>query len=115
MNERVTHGLTFTAGYTYAHAFDMAPGEINEIIPQDSTNRNAEYGSGVLDVRHRFTLEGTYGLPGKKSPGQILQGWAVSSATQIWSALPWSPLDPTDDISGTGEAQDRWDLRIRVP
>lgn len=110
LNERVTHGLTFTAGYTYAHAFDMAPGEINEIIPQDSTNRNAEYGSGVLDVRHRFTLEGTYELPGRKSPGQLLQGWAVSSATQIWSALPWSPLDPTDDISGTGEAQDRWDL-----
>ena len=110
LNERVTHGLTFTAGYTYAHAFDMAPGEINEIIPQDSTNRNAEYGSGVLDVRHRFTLEGTYNLPGKKAPGQILQGWSVSSATQIWSALPWSPLDSTDDIGGTGEAQDRWDL-----
>jgi hypothetical protein len=110
LTERVTHGLTFTAGYTYAHAFDMAPGEINEIIPQNSTNRNAEYGSGVLDVRHRFTLEGTYALPGRKGDGQLLEGWAVSSATQIWSALPWSPLDPTDDISGTGEAQDRWDL-----
>jgi hypothetical protein len=110
LNERVARGLTFTAGYTYSHSFDMAPGEINEIIPQDSTHRNAEYGSGVLDVRHRFTLEGTYALPGKKSPGQILQGWVLSSATQIWSALPWSPLDPTDDISGTGEAQDRWDL-----
>ncbi len=110
LNERVTHGLTFTAGYTYSHSFDMAPGEINEIIPQNSTNRNAEYGSGVLDVRHRFTLEGSYALPGKKSPGQMLQGWVVSSATQIWSPLPWSPLDPTDDISGTGEAQDRWDL-----
>ena len=110
LNERVAHGLTFTAGYTYAHAFDMAPGEINEIIPQDSTNRNAEYGNGVLDVRHRFTLEGTYALPGRASPGQMLQGWVISSATQIWSALPWSPLDPTDDISGTGEAQDRWDL-----
>jgi hypothetical protein len=110
LNQRVTHGLTFTAGYTYSHSFDMAPGEINEIIPQDSTNRNADYGSGVLDVRHRFTVEGTYALPGKKSPGQVLQGWVVSSATQIWSGLPWSPLDPTDDISGTGEAQDRWDL-----
>jgi len=110
LHERVTHGLTFTAGYTYSHSFDMAPGEINEIIPQNSTNRNAEYGSGVLDVRHRFTLEGTYALPGKKSFGQILQGWVVSSATQIWSPLPWSPLDPTDDIGGTGEAQDRWDL-----
>lgn len=110
LNERVAHGLTFAAGYTYAHAFDMAPGEINEIIPQDSTNRNAEYGNGVLDVRHRFTLEGTYALPGRPSPGQMLQGWVISSATQIWSALPWSPLDSTDDISGTGEAQDRWDL-----
>ena len=110
LNERITHGLTFTAGYTYAHAFDMTTGEINEVIPQDSTNRNAEYGSGVLDVRHRFTLEGTYALPGRKSPGQLLQGWVVSSATQLWSALPWTPIDPTDDVSGTGEAQDRWDL-----
>lgn len=110
LNERVAHGLTFTAGYTYAHAFDMAPGEIQEVIPQDSTNRNAEYADGVLDVRHRFTLEGTYAIPGKKSPLQLLQGWAVSSATQIWSALPYSPIDPTHDISGTGEGQDRWDL-----
>jgi outer membrane receptor protein involved in Fe transport len=110
LTERVTHGLTFTAGYTYSHAFDMAPGEIQEVIPQDSTNRNAEYGSGVLDVRHRFTLEGTYALPGKKSPGQILGGWVISSATQIWSPLPYGPIDPTDDISGTGEGQDRWDL-----
>jgi hypothetical protein len=110
LTERVNHGLTFTAGYTYAHAFDMAPGEIQEVIPQDSTNRNAEYADGVLDVRHRFTLEGTYAIPGRKSPLQLLQGWAISSATQIWSALPFSPIDPTHDISGTGEAQDRWDL-----
>ena len=110
LNERVSHGLTFTAGYTYSHAFDMAPGEIQEVVPQDSTNRNAEYGSGVLDVRHRFTLEGTYALPGKKSPAQMLEGWVVSSATQLWSALPYGPIDSTDDISGTGEAQDRWDM-----
>ena len=29
-----------------------------------------------MDVRHRFRFSPTYAIPGMKSPGQMLEGWA---------------------------------------
>jgi len=110
LTQRVTRGLNFTAGYTYAHALEEGSADVNPVIPQNALNPAAEYGPGVQDVRHRFTLQGRYALPGIKSPGQILQGWQLTTAMQIFSPLPYNAVDTTDDISGTGELQDRWDL-----
>jgi hypothetical protein len=110
LTQRISHGLNFTAGYTWAHALNDNVGDVQATVPQNSLNPGAEYGNDIQDVRNRFTLQGNYMLPGMKSPGQVLEGWQISSAVQIWSALPYSPVDATDDISGTGEGQDRWDL-----
>jgi len=110
LTQRVYHGLNFTAGYTYSHALDQTIGDVQAAIPQDSRNTAAEYGNGVQDVRHRFTLQGRYALPGKKSPFQALEGWQLTSALQVWSALPFSPVDATGDVSGVGEGQDRWTM-----
>ena len=68
-----------------------------------------DYGASAFDVRHHFSFTPTYNIPGRKSPGQILQGWVVSSAILIESGQPWSAVD-TRDLSGTGEFQDRWDF-----
>lgn len=110
LTQRVTRGLNFTAGYTYAHALEEGSADVNPVIAQNSLNPSAEYGPGLQDVRHRFTLQGRYALPGHKSPGQILEGWQLTSTMQFWSPLPYNAVDTTDDISGTGELQDRWDL-----
>jgi len=69
-----------------------------------------EYGNLNFDVTHHFSLTGTYVLPGRKSPGQLLQGWSVNSAVNILSGLPLNALDSSDDTSGTGEKIDRWTL-----
>jgi hypothetical protein len=58
LNKRVSHGVDFTAGYTYGHGLDN--GSLSRFggLPQDSTNPAAEYGNSDYDTRHRFTFRG---------------------------------------------------------
>lgn len=110
LTQRVAHGLTFDASYAYAHAFDSETSETALGVPENSLNPQGDYGNASLDIRHRFTVQGTYQVPGVKAPLHILEGWQVTTAVQILSALPFNALDTGDDISGTGEGVDRWDL-----
>ena len=114
LTSRDYHGLTATAGYTYAHALDDVGANwdfgAGLGLPQDATHPGREYASSDFDIRHRFTLSFTYSIPGKKSPGQLLEGWQLISIVSLYSPQPWGPMDTGDDISGTGEAVDRWDF-----
>src|SRR5260370_23244975 len=106
----MSQGLSFTAGYTYAHALDN--GSLNRfgLNPQDSGNLAAEYGNSDFDIRHRLTFTVTYNIPGKKGYGQMLEGWQVNSIVNYATAQPWQTFDATDNFSGTGEKADRWSL-----
>ena len=64
---------------------------------------HSNYGNSDYDIRHRFTFEATYALPGLKSPGQILQGWVLNSILTLQTATPWAVQDLSNDFSGTGE------------
>jgi hypothetical protein len=108
--ERASHGLTFLATYTYSHALDENSSDLGMLRPQDSRNPGAEYGNSSFDVRHRFTLGPSFLIPGKKGFGQTLQGWQVTSTVSVFSGRPMNPTDATDDLSGTGQGQDRWTL-----
>ena len=55
------------------------PINIGQYLPQDSTHPGREYASSDFDITHRFTFSLTYALPGKKSPGQLLEGWELNS------------------------------------
>jgi hypothetical protein len=118
--ERASHGLTFIATYTYSHSLDDSNSDMTPPLPQDSTNPGAEYGNSNWDLRHRFTFGPSYELPGTSGFAQMLQGWRITSTVFIDSGRPITALDsgvanivggaPADDLSGTGEAQDRWSL-----
>src|ERR1700723_423561 len=114
LTSRNYHGLTATAGYTYAHALDDVGANwdfgAGLGLPQDATHPGREYASSDFDIRHRFTLSFTYSIPGREFPGQLLKGWQLISIVSLYSAQPWGPMDTSDDISGTGEAVDRWDF-----
>ena len=106
------HGVSFLAGYTWAHAIDQA--SLNRgLNPQNSLNPAGEYGSSDLDIRHRFTFSITYELPNKESFAQLLKGWQVNSIVTFQTGMPWGPIDGYfngNDISGTGEFTDRWNF-----
>jgi Carboxypeptidase regulatory-like domain len=116
LTKRMSHGLSLSAGYTFAHGLDN--GSLNRFsgLPQDSTNVAGEYASSDFDVRHRATFTVTYNIPGIKGFAQLLEGWQINTIVNAQSAQPWNATDgiqpgPAGDlISGTGEKADRWNI-----
>jgi hypothetical protein len=121
LTKRVSHGLSITAGYTYSHSLDT--GSLNNFnyAPQNNPagNRNAEYASGDFDIRHRLVAAITYAIPGKKSPGQLLEGWTINTIVTLQSPQPWTVIDTGTDLNGTGDVNspgspfagaDRWNF-----
>ncbi len=110
LTKRVSHGLNFTSGYTYGHGLDNGSENRFGPLPQDSTNPRAEYASGDFDVRHRFTFTTGYEIPGKKGFGQLLEGWKINSIVSVQSAQPWNIADSSNNFTGDGDFNDRWDF-----
>jgi hypothetical protein len=110
LTERITHGLSFTGGYTYGHGLDNGSLSRFGNLPQNSLNPGAEYGNSDFDVRHRFTLTASYNLPSKKGLGQLLEGWKLNSILTLQTGLPWLVDDMTNDFSGSGDLGDRWNF-----
>ena len=109
LTKRYSRGLYLLAGYTFAHAIDTATSNLAG-VPPDSNNYNEERGNGDYDIRHRFTLSVTYDLPAVKAKWQMLEGWQVTSIVNLQSGEPYTLGDFNDDISFTGEFNDRWNF-----
>ncbi len=103
LTQRTSHGLSFTASYTYSHGLDDVSQNFGSSVPLNNTFPDLNYGNSDYDIRHRFTLETHYALPGIKSPAQLLQGWAINSIVTIQPGTPWSAQDTANDWSGTNE------------
>jgi hypothetical protein len=117
LTHRYSNGLYLLAGYTWGHAIDTA-GNTNNLgfVPQDSHDYAAEKGNGDYDTRHRLTLSATYDLPSRKSWGQLLEGWQVTTIAQWQTGYPILLYDNSNDISLTGEGFDnasneRWNIK----
>jgi Carboxypeptidase regulatory-like domain len=118
LTHRYSHGLYLLGGYTWEHAIDVAGATTNTasgFIPQNSLNYGAEKASGDYDIRHRFTLSATYDLPSRKTRGQLLEGWQVTSILQWQTGYPILLYDDYDDLSLTGEgnnaSNERWNIQ----
>ncbi len=111
------HGLSFLAGYTYSHALSETDNDIegSNTVVSDKNNLRLNYGNSASDLRHRFTFSPTYNIPGMKSPGQMLQGWAVSGILTLQSGLTWSPNDSSVDYLGTGELGPGYHAAMEFP
>jgi len=115
LTKRLSHGLSFIAGYTYAHGLDN--GSLNRfgLLPQNSQDVAAEYGDSDFDVRHRLTLTATYNIPGVKGFAQLLEGWQINTIVSLQSAQPWTINDTNDNFAvnnggAAGELTYRWNF-----
>jgi hypothetical protein len=114
LTKRLSHGISFTTGYTFGHGLDN--GSLNRFanLPQNSLNRAAEYGNSDFDIRHRLSVTATYVLPGKEGFGELLKGWKVNTIVSLSSGMPWLIYDTGNDFStggsGNGDFYDRWDF-----
>jgi Carboxypeptidase regulatory-like domain/TonB dependent receptor len=104
LTQRVSHGLSFTVGYTYSHALDNASSNWSGAgVIDNGFCPKCYYGNSDFDNRHRFTATVTYALPGKKGFAQMLEGWQINSIVTLQDGGHWGMLDTGNDFTGTGE------------
>jgi hypothetical protein len=124
--QRLTHGFFLTANYVWSHAFDNSPfdGGADGPVPQDPTNRNADWASSDNDIRSRMNIYGTYELP--FGPGKtflngksilnriILGGWQVNGIFAGQSGLPFT-VTTSGTATNTGASSSRANVVAGVP
>ena len=109
LRQNTTKGLYFVAGYTWAHAIDTS-GSNRQFNIQNSYDPASERSNSDSDIRNRFTFALTYELPSKNGFAQLLQGWHVNGIFTAQGGTPIFFYDSSNDISGTGEFNDHWNI-----
>jgi len=104
LTQRAMHGLSYTLGFTWAHALDEATSERGGPTGVPGNNA-ANYSSSDFDINKRFTATITYAIPGKQGYFQTLSGWKLTSIVTLQSGLPWGLAgNRGDDPTGIGES-----------
>jgi hypothetical protein len=122
LTQRVSHGLSFTVGYTYSHALDNASSNWSGAgVIDNGFSPNSYYGNSDFDNRHRFSATVTYALPARKGFAQMLEGWQINSIVTLQDGGHWGMLDTGNDYTGTGETNnipaalgEHWDFFGKV-
>ena len=109
LRQNQTKGLYFVAGYTWAHAIDTS-GSNRQFNIQNSYDPAFERSNSDSDIRNRFTFAMTYELPSKHGFAQMLEGWHVNGIFTAQGGTPLFIYDSFNDISGTGEFNDHWNI-----
>jgi len=109
-NRRMTRGLQVSSSYTLSkstdtNSYDATGATANGSLQNSYDLANSE-GPSDFDVRHRFSLNGTYELPFKGN--QLVDGWQVVGVLQFQSGSPVNII--TNINTFTGVASLRPDL-----
>jgi hypothetical protein len=114
--KRFSSGLFFNANWVWSHSMDNSPydGGADGPIPQDPTNRRADWASSNNDVRHRLNVWSTYELPfgpgkrwangGAAFTRYLIGGWQLGGIAVLQSGLPFtvtSASGPTNTGAGS--------------
>jgi len=115
--KRVSHGLSFLATYTWAHAMDDT-GSAGGLSSGIGDRQRAlipvidELTNSVYDVRNRFTLNGNYALPFGRGRAylnhslwadEVVGGW---SSSLTWVAQSGTPFTVYANNTGAAGATD---------
>lgn len=113
LNKHFSHGLQFTAAYTWAHAMDNGSGFENsgfggsgsggfgQLRSINPFNRDgADYGNSIYDATQRLVINYVYELPSVRRftalrwmPGRLTDGWQISGITTFQSGFPLDVVD----------------------
>jgi hypothetical protein len=96
-NHRMSHGLQFAASYTLSKSTDTNSFD-GGIVSQDSYDIAGSEGPSDFDVRHRFTVSGTYELPFHGN--RLAEGWQVVVVTQMQSSGPFNVVTNINTFTG---------------
>jgi outer membrane receptor protein involved in Fe transport len=103
LNKRFSRRFQFTAAYTLGKVRDDVPeslvfnpgGGAEASLLSDPSNARADRGTGLLDARHRFVVNGVWELNAGRLDGPakaIFDGWEVSGIFIVQSGYAYSGL-----------------------
>src|SRR6185503_14589245 len=110
--QRLSHGLTALASYTWSKSIDDASNFFSSAgdpnFPQNSFNVAAERGRSNFDVAHRLSVSYSYALPIRRYEGvagTLLNGWETYGIVTLQTGRPFTvALLSEIDNSGTGRS-----------
>jgi hypothetical protein len=115
--QRVTHGLSLRANYTYARNIDNATNElfssrVHPRRPEDPFNMAGERGSSVLDIRSKFALSWIYDTPrlsftDNRVLKALVDSWQYSATFVVQTGQPVTALAGLDRNGNLDTAGDR--------
>jgi hypothetical protein len=131
LRERVSHGLEFTANYTYGKSMTNSFGNYGLNVSgfsgafQDYYNSHADYGPAGYDIKHNISGTAVYELPfgrGRQFGSNInriadeaVGGWKFSTAVVSYSGFPETITSPDNTNSNTyGQARANQYLPLKV-
>ena len=114
LRQRLNHGVTMLASYTWSHDLDVSTDSNNGGFPQNPYNWRADYGNSNWDVRHRFVASVEYALPFFQNTShaflrQALGGWQTNTIVTLQSGFPFN-VTVSGDPANTGRSNERPNL-----
>ncbi len=103
-----THGLQFTAAYTYGHSLDdgsgyeSSTGSDNRVRNYTSGFTYLNYGDSDFDTRHRLSTSYVYTVPvmgflrSSMIARELLSGWGIGGVTALQTGFPIGIEEGTD-------------------
>jgi hypothetical protein len=119
---RLTHGLSFTAAYTWSHELDNQGFDTNGggCDCQDPRNPH-EWASGATDQRHNLAIGYVWALPKAnldRTLGQIVNGWTLNGLVLVASGNAYN-IQESSDTQNTDNGFERPNLvpgqKLTVP
>jgi len=106
-NQRLKHGLTVSAFYTWSHTLDASLDSNDSGTPMNPYLWKADYGNAAADIRHRFVATFVYNIPffpvHNAFAKTAFAGWQASG---IWTIQSGSPINVSTgtDTANTGSS-----------
>ncbi len=111
LTQRATHGLSYTLGFTWAHALDTDTNGERGGPNNTPYAFNSDYSNSGFDIRKRLTATISYEIPSRKGFAHLMEGWKLTSIVTVQNGLPWGASgDSGTDVSGQAENVDRWNF-----
>jgi hypothetical protein len=118
VTRQFSHGMSFQANYTWAHAIDDAsdaflPQQGQTVFPANTNQLGREKGNSSFDVRNRAVFNYIAELPFGRGKdrlnsgivGRVLEGWSWSGIATLQSGFPFEIFAPGIDSDATGATQ----------
>jgi hypothetical protein len=112
--QRLAHGLTMQASYTWSHDLDVSTDSNGGGAPMDPYWWKADYGNSNWDIRHRFLMTFVYDIPFFPTSSPVLKGmfthWQTNGIVTLQTGIPFNVSTGTDTANTGSSGTYRPDL-----